>query len=619
VAGGTPADTHSRTAFGGATWQPSRRSVLDVFMPAAAQRESRWADSDGVLEMREADAFHDGRSAYDSRRMYGRATLIENERQSAMVFAASRGIPLDQMIVNHRDRQLREIDALIAQLDALGEGAQPDIQHLIRWRERLAESPDVFFEYRHEMAELDLRGQVRQLRAWLPEAVDALSMIRTERLESCMQGARSMPDFIACVTAQLDRLEIFAPMAGGFNAAVQTADDHHLIVLQRGIHDLLSEVMKLIVRHCVQFVDDGHTPRYAVRSLRDYPDVFARALERVNGLIKLARGEIHAHEVEIGDLSHEQTELALRLLAGGLAFVYLHEFAHVLIERRAMPAHTEDACDEFAARLIIASGDPAYVCGMCIAVELLESIAMMDDAGGWTATHPPIANRAKHIQLLIEEKKADLDPAFDALLDITSRVTEEQFFRTETSNALREYLEVALAGVDLPCDVDIRRCIATAISTSAIGLPKIEEDAIVSLQFDGKQRFRVVRYDLHAAIAAAASATGGLVGATNRWVIGAAVVAALASLKSLTRELSATEGAVLYALYLRHSEPVSRSVLESDVEHILPGRVDRAEFSSAVQSLLGIGTVREAGSAYRLAEYVLVRMPWPPSLTPRNA
>jgi hypothetical protein len=408
------------------------------------------------------------------------------------------------------------------------------------------------------------------------------------------------------VLSRLHNIQVFVPYMGGYNAGITSDANLNVVVVHHGIHDLLYASLHQVVGFATETTEQR---AIGIRRLRGAPDDLAACLKALRSIRDMACGrQLRALALDF-TLSTEQMHLLHLLLRGAVDFILFHEFAHVIGMMFENPHFTELACDEFAARVIVGTGDEARVCGMVAALHLTQGLLHFERRGHRSTTHPAISTRIKHIAVILDEKNANLSNAFDALLDAPTRLMEEEVFQVETTEIVRRELIRALeTATDLGLDADDAVRIGAAISDAAITLPDIFEDALVSIQVRGEERFRVIRFDIAAALSAAASAAGGVISGGGGWAIGAAVLACITALNGVARPLSPTEGVVLLVLHESPSRSATRDEIAAAVARQtrgVPGS-DPAALPAALQSLQALGCIRESNATFTLADRVLV-------------
>ena len=352
-----------------------------------------------------------------------RRKAISILRNSASAQAEKLGLPLAQFVAEQAAIGIGALDAALAapgELNALYQAA----------RDRLAADPDYVFEFRQDQVDASFNQELDKLHAGLHRSPRALRLVDPAKLRALLNNS-ALPD--DAITPQLvidavHRVQVVSPFSVGFEAYSKGNRATPLVVIGYGSSDLMFHASHLIVAYGMQETSPGISNP---RSLREHPEEYAQAVAELENLLKRSEAGAAAAASPVTQAADRYGGLVYPIAAHALSFFVLHELGHLLVKSES-PYHEELACDEFAACILGSSDDDRCWLGIAMGAQLL-SIALRQSHAEWrSATYPGASYRLSNVTDAMRLAGARLQAPVDYLLDIPSRVYEQDVFETDT-------------------------------------------------------------------------------------------------------------------------------------------------------------------------------------------
>ena len=358
-----------------------------------------------------------------------RAGALEILRRSAEEQAAQAATSVDEVMRRAVEIAVNAIDA------GLTNAGSDDMSPYRTARARLLADPAYVFEYRQDLVEASFDQELRKLHAGLSRSWRARELVDPTKVKALL-GDRSTdrvdvtPDL---VVAALHRVQVVAPFTGGIDAYSEVDPDFEpdpappLVTICYGLSTLVFHASHLIVAHGMRETSPG---RSNPRSLRESPDEYARAVAELQSLIQWCESGALEPRSSTTAADH-YGPIVYPVAAHALSFFVFHELGHLLVATGS-PNEEELACDEFAAAILGSSDDDRCWLGAAMTGQLLSIVLRMSHTEWRSAEYPGASYRYSRIVEAMKREGAWLRPPVDYLLDIPSRVYEQEVFDTDT-------------------------------------------------------------------------------------------------------------------------------------------------------------------------------------------
>lgn len=352
-----------------------------------------------------------------------RLKAISILRNSASIQAAKVALPLSQFVAEQAAIGIGALDAALA-----GPGRRNTALYQAA-RDRLAADAEYVFEYRQDQVDASFNQELDKLHAGLYRSHQALQLVDPAKLRVLLNDS-ALPD--GAITPELvvdavHRVQVVSPFSVGFEAYSKGNLATPLVIIGYGSSELMFHASHLIVAYGMRETSPGISNP---RSLREHPEEYAHAVAELEVLLR--RSESGAAVAEPVTQAADHYGGLVHPIAGhALSFFVLHELGHLLV-KSTTPYDEELACDEFAASILGSSDDDRCWLGVAMGAQLL-SIALRKSHAEWrSATYPGASYRLSNVTNAMRRAGAWLQAPVDYLLDIPSRVYEQDVFETDT-------------------------------------------------------------------------------------------------------------------------------------------------------------------------------------------
>lgn len=478
-----------------------------------------------------------------------RAQALSILERSAVQQAAKTGVPLSNFIADQAAIGIRALDAALAR-----PGGSKERKYRAA-RDRLAANANYVFEYRQDQVEDSFNEQLDNLHSGLARSRSSLSLVDPSKVRALLDNTAPAklevtPDV---VVSALQRVQVVAPLSLGFEAYSSGNGATPTVVMGYGISKLMWQASYLIVAHGMRETSPGISNP---RNLREHPAEYQRAVEELESVIRSAESGMHSVDPVTKAAGHYDP--LIRTISGhALSFFMFHELGHLLVASKSR-SEEELACDEFAAGILGSSDDDRCWLGAAMASQLLSIVLRMSHTEWRSADYPGASYRASRIARTMELAGARIEGPVDYLLDVPSRVYEQEVFETDTRRLIFFSYAPALVtrwgtGVESATVLQL----ALVVLDYATRLPPIEEHPQVTCWNDDEsgQRAYVLALEPYRALRVAGWA---LAGKEPQWQQLAAE-AALLLITEVNHEPPPTaEAASLFLSLARHKRGAAR-------------------------------------------------------------
>lgn len=342
--------------------------------------------------------------------------------RSAVEQAARTGVPLSTFIADQAAIGIRALDAALAR-----PGGSKERKYRAA-RDRLAANANYVFEYRQDQVDDSFNEQLNNLHAGLARSRLSLSLIDPSKVRALLGNTAPARIEVTpeVVVAALQRVQVVAPLSRGFEA-YSAGGATPMVVMGYGTSKLMWQASYLIVAHGMRETSPGIS---SPRSLREHPAEYQRAVEELESVIRSAESGMHS--VDPVTTAAGYYDPLIRAISGhALSFFMFHELGHLLVASESR-SEEELACDEFAAGILGSSDDDRCWLGAAMASQLLSIVLRTSHTEWRSADYPGASYRFSRIVHAMELAGARIEEPVDYLLDVPSRVYEQEVFETDT-------------------------------------------------------------------------------------------------------------------------------------------------------------------------------------------
>ena len=413
--------------------------------------------------------------------------------KSAEQQAARAGVPVSELVAREVGVCLNIIDERLAHPDTI------DVASYSAARDRLVADPNYLYEYRQDQVEASFTQELGKLGAGLSRSRVARALIDTEKLETLLGDRLPGSGEVTAdqVVAALHRVQVVAPLTGGIEAYATVNAAAPLVGIGYGVSSLVLRASHLIVAYGMRETSPGVSNP---RSLRDDPEEYSRAVEELESLIRWS--ELGSHESRASTVAPPHYHgIVFPVAAHALSFFVFHELGHLLVAGET-PYEEELACDEFAASILGTSDDDRCWLGVGMAAQLLTIVLRRSHTEWRSAEYPGASYRFSNILSAMQRAGARIQPPVDYLLDIPTRVYEQEVFETDTRRLVFfSYAAALLARWNERVETSSALQMALAVLDYAVRLPSVvEHPQLTNWQDESGQRAYVLDLEPYRAL-----------------------------------------------------------------------------------------------------------------------